>query len=81
MTIVVNGDGTITGISSGGLPDGIITDAELSTNLSASKLTGVLPAVNGSSLTNLPTEITNQMEPEVLLVEEIVEVILMLLIM
>ena len=32
MTIVINGDGTITGISVGGLPDGIVDTDMLATN-------------------------------------------------
>jgi hypothetical protein len=33
MTITINGSGTITGISAGGLPDAIITQAELATGV------------------------------------------------
>jgi len=33
MTITINGSGTITGISVGGLPDAIITQSELATNV------------------------------------------------
>ena len=72
MSIVINGSGTVTGISAGGLPDGsvdadtlaansvtaakivdgTIVDAEV-TSLTASKLTGALPAISGASLTGL----------------------------
>jgi len=72
MAIVVKGSGEITGISTGGLPDGsvdedtlaansvtaakivdgTIVDAEV-TSLAASKLTGALPAIDGSSLTGI----------------------------
>jgi hypothetical protein len=61
MAIVINGSGTVTGISVGGLPDGIvdndmlagsIADAKISA-LSSSKLTGSLPAISGASLTGL----------------------------
>jgi len=33
MTVTINGSGTITGINAGGLPDAIITQAELATNV------------------------------------------------
>jgi hypothetical protein len=64
MAITINGSGTITGISAGGLPDGsvtsddiaaaAVTDAKIASGVSASKLTGTLPALDGSALTNLP---------------------------
>ena len=38
-------------------PDGSVGDSTI-TAMSASKLTGALPAISGASLTNLPTEIT-----------------------
>ena len=53
MPISINGSGTVTGISAGGLPDGCIIDADIN-GLSASKLSGALPAISGASLTNLP---------------------------
>ena len=71
MAIVINGSGTVTGISVGGLPDGIVDAGTLATNsvdseelidgavddshivgLTASKLTGALPAISAASLTN-----------------------------
>ena len=88
MSIVVNGSGTITGISAGGLNDGIVAtadiaddaitnakmannaidsaqiasgavdDAHLATGITASKLTGALPAISGASLTGIATPIT-----------------------
>jgi hypothetical protein len=64
MAITINGSGTITGISAGGLPDGsvtaddiaaaAVTDAKIASGVSAAKLTGTLPAIDGSALTNLP---------------------------
>jgi hypothetical protein len=51
MPISILGDGSITGITSGGLPDGIVTNDDLATGISSSKLTGALPALDGSSLT------------------------------
>jgi hypothetical protein len=36
------------------IADGSVTDAKLATGISASKLTGALPAIDGSALTNLP---------------------------
>jgi hypothetical protein len=72
MAIVINGSGTITGISTGGLPDGIVDDGTLATSavtstkiadgtitnadvndVAASKLTGALPAIDGSNLTGV----------------------------
>jgi len=61
MAIVINGSGTITGLSVGGLPDGIVDNDMLAgsisdskiTGLSSSKLTGALPALDGSNLTGV----------------------------
>ena len=52
MAITINGNGTITGISNGGLPDGCILDADIN-GMAASKLTGALPAISGAALTNI----------------------------
>ena len=52
MAIVINGSGTITGISAGGLPDSCVTDADIA-GMAASKLTGALPAISGASLTGI----------------------------
>ena len=62
MAITINGNGTITGISVGGLPDGsvdadtlatnAVTDAKIS-GMAASKLTGALPAISGANLTGI----------------------------
>ena len=40
MPVTINGDGSITGLTAGGLP--------------SSALTGALPAISGANLTNLP---------------------------
>ena len=53
MPISINGSGTITGISAGGLPDGCIVDADIN-GMASSKLSGALPAISGAALTNLP---------------------------
>tara|TARA_Y100000401_G_scaffold44961_1_gene34501 strand:- start:2612 stop:3244 length:633 start_codon:yes stop_codon:yes gene_type:complete len=50
MAIAINGDGTITGLANGGLPDGCILDADIN-GMAASKLTGALPAISGANLT------------------------------
>ena len=50
MAIAINGSGTITGLSNGGLPDGCILDADIN-GMAASKLTGALPAISGANLT------------------------------
>jgi len=62
MPVTINGNGTITGLSVGGLPDGIVdadtlasssvTDAKI-TAVSSSKLSGALPAISGAALTGL----------------------------
>jgi len=52
MAIQINGNGTITGISSGGLPAGSVTDATIA-GMASSKLTGALPAISGASLTGM----------------------------
>ena len=65
MAIVINGSGTVTGLSVGGLPDGTVDSDTIATgtivdadvaNVAASKLTGALPAISGASLTNLPSK-------------------------
>ena len=66
MSIVINGSGTVTGLSVGGLPDGTVDSGTIATgtivdadvaNVAASKLTGALPAIDGASLTgiNIPS--------------------------
>ena len=62
MPVTINGDGSITGLSVGGLPNGsvnadtiaanAVTDAKISA-LSASKLTGALPSISGAALTGM----------------------------
>lgn len=62
MAITINGDGTVTGLSVGGLPDGTVDNDTLAgsiadgkiTGLSSSKLSGALPALSAASLTNIP---------------------------
>ena len=67
MPVTINGDGSITGLAVGGLPDGsvdadtlasnAVTDVKISA-MAASKLTGALPAISGASLTGLSAGIT-----------------------
>ena len=52
MPITFNGNGTITGITAGGLPDSCVTDADIA-GMASSKLTGALPAISGASLTGI----------------------------
>ena len=62
MPVTINGDGTISGLAVGGLPDGsvdadtiaanAVTDAKINT-MAASKLTGALPAISGAALTGM----------------------------
>ena len=58
MPVTINGDGSITGLSAGGLPAGSVTDATIS-GMAASKLTGALPAISGASLTGLTAGISD----------------------
>ena len=59
MTVTINGSGVLTGVTT--LPDGIVTNDDLAgsiadgkiTGLTASKLTGALPAISGASLTGI----------------------------
>jgi len=55
MAIVINGSGTVTGLSVGGLPDGTVDNDTVASGLASSKLTGALPAISGASLTNVPS--------------------------
>ena len=56
MAIVINGSGTVTGLSQGGLPDSSVDNDTLASGIASSKLTGALPAVSGASLTNIPPQ-------------------------
>ena len=58
MPITINGDGSITGLSAGGLPAGSVTDATIA-GMASSKLSGALPAISGAALTGLTGGITN----------------------
>ena len=59
MAIVINGSGTVTGLSVGGLPDGTVDNDTIASGLASSKLTGALPAISGASLTSLPSQKIN----------------------
>ena len=52
MPVTINGNGSITGLSAGGLPAGSVTDATIA-GMAASKLSGALPSISGASLTGL----------------------------
>ena len=58
MAIVINGSGTVTGLSVGGLPDGTVDNDTVASGLASSKLTGALPAISAASLTNVPKDTT-----------------------
>ena len=67
MPVTINGDGSITGLAVGGLPDGTVDADTLATNsvtntkisaMAASKLTGALPAISGANLTGISAGIT-----------------------
>ena len=57
MPVTINGSGSITGISAGGLPDGCVVDADIN-GMSSSKLSGALPAISGANLTGIAAGIT-----------------------
>ena len=50
MAITINGTGTITGISAGGLPDNCVTAADLATTLDLSSNTVTLPSGAGGKI-------------------------------
>ena len=52
MPVTINGDGSISGLSAGGLPAGSVTDATIA-GMASSKLSGALPAISGANLTGL----------------------------
>ena len=58
MPVSINGDGSITGLSAGGLPAGSVTDATIA-GMAASKLSGALPAISGASLTGISAGVTH----------------------
>jgi hypothetical protein len=53
MSVVINGDGTLTGLTAGGLGVGTVTNDNLATGIESIKLTGALPALDASALTNI----------------------------
>jgi len=57
MPVTINGDGSITGISAGGLPAGSVTDATIA-GMASSKLSGALPSISGANLTGISAGIT-----------------------
>ena len=57
MPITINGDGSITGLSAGGLPAGSVTDATIA-GMASSKLSGALPAISGANLTGISASVT-----------------------
>ena len=59
MAIVINGSGTISGLSVGGLPNGTVDNDTIASGVASSKLTGALPAISGASLTSLPSQKIN----------------------
>ena len=57
MPVTINGDGSISGLSAGGLPAGSVTDATIA-GMSSSKLSGALPAISGANLTGISASVT-----------------------
>lgn len=50
MAITINGSGTITGVSAGGLPDGVVTADDLASTLDLTGKTVTLPAGTGGKV-------------------------------
>ena len=57
MPVTINGDGSISGLSAGGLPAGSVTDATIA-GMASSKLSGALPAISGANLTGISASVT-----------------------
>ncbi len=55
MAITINGTGTITGISAGGLPDGTVTAADLASSLDLTGKTVTLPSGTGGKILQVKT--------------------------
>ena len=55
MPITLNGSGTVTGISAGGLPDGIIQSADLASSVNLGQIRKVATATTTSSITTSVT--------------------------
>jgi hypothetical protein len=64
MPITINGSGTVTGISAGGLPDGSITPADLSTGAPTWDSSGRLLVGTSTARTNLYGTITSPFQVE-----------------
>lgn len=58
MPITINGSGTLTGISAGGLPDGIITSAELAAGVGG-KILQVVQAVKSDTFSTTSSSFTD----------------------
>ena len=56
MAITINGSGTITGVSAGGLPDGSITADDLATSLDLTGKTVTLPSGTGGKVLQVITD-------------------------
>ena len=59
MPITINGTGTITGISAGGLPDGSVTAADLASSISLGKVLQVVHTAYGTADTNTTTTLAD----------------------
>jgi len=59
MAITINGSGTITGVSAGGLPDGCVTADDLATTLDLSGNTITLPSGTGGKVLQVVSTANN----------------------
>ena len=56
MAITINGTGTITGLTAGGLPDGSVTAADIETSLDLTGKTVTLPSGTGGKILQVVTQ-------------------------
>ena len=62
MPITINGSGTLTGLSAGGLPDNCITAADLATTLDLSSNTVTLPSGTGGKILQVVQTVNTAVE-------------------
>jgi len=64
MPIAINGDGTLTGISAGGYPNGSVTAADLASTLDLSGKTVTLPSGTGGKILQVQSQTTTTRSTE-----------------
>ena len=66
MAITINGTGTITGISAGGLPDGSVTAADIESSLDLTGKTVTLPSGTGGKVLQVQSQYTYRSSSDIL---------------